>query len=73
MNQENEDRGYEILVEVARRVAPHLATDLIRAVYQIERQFLFDSDRDVPLSRIRQTVESAAQQISSVSSAGGNK
>lgn len=57
MNDNPKDMALEALLAAACEAAPDLSTDLLKAVYQIEKTFQFDQDREVPSKSMQKLID----------------
>lgn len=59
------DHALEVLLAVRAQVAPELPEDLLRQCYEIQKQFQFDRDEQLPIVRTRRMVESLVEREAS--------
>ena len=57
MSNTSKDMALEALLDTARSVAPDLPTDLIKAMYQVEKTHQFSFERKAPLDMLRKLIE----------------
>lgn len=57
MNDNLKDMALEALLAAAREAAPDLPSDLLRAVYQIEKTYQFDQDRESPSKSMQKLID----------------
>lgn len=67
-----DSHALQVLLDLVSRGKYDVSEDLVRACYEVERQFQFDRDRDVPMDRIRRIVEAEAVRQMGGSAAEGD-
>lgn len=68
MNENPKDMALEALLAAAREAAPDLPTDLLKAVYQLEKTYQFDQDREAPSKFMQKLIDEEINPMS-----GGGK
>ncbi|MHB1291555.1 MAG: DNA modification system-associated small protein [Sulfuricella sp.] len=57
MNDNPKDMALEALLAAAHEAAPDLPPDLLKAVYQIEKTYQFDQDREAPSKSMQKLID----------------
>lgn len=57
MNDNPKDMALAALLAAAREAAPDLPPDLLKAVYQIEKTYQFDQDREAPSKSMQKLID----------------
>ena len=57
MNDNPKDMALAALLAAAREAAPDLPPDLLKAVYQIEKTYQFDHDREAPSKSMQKLID----------------
>ena len=57
MNENPKDMALEALLAAAREAAPDLPPDFLKAVFQIEKTYQFDQDRESPSKLMQKIID----------------
>lgn len=55
--EEAKDLAFQTLLDVGQRTAPEVPQDLLRTIYQLQKNYQFDDSRDAAITAIQRVLD----------------